>query len=402
MNVVKKYWDYVYMYVLLLIPSLCMCAGILWTVLKLLGSYEDVAWYKIMLFDSTHFVYLGTALYFIYKNKKDSSFIRDHLAWVKGFILILLFVQYNFILYLFASVHVWECTFIFLSCIAFLFDRKLMALNIVLYALSLLTAHILRTEDFLVLDSPDLGEVIFYRILMYVLTSLCIMVIVYFVERFLMQSWENKAENARLLDKQLKYYKDMELMDLEIRRFRHDIQNHFICMETLLQNGKIEELHDYFKDLQQSFYIQKKMCYSGNDIVDAILHYELSRSCDERVKISIYGNLPEIKTVLPIDVCTLFSNMLSNAIASANQSVEVREAQITVKFSSGGKYFSICLANTVNDIEETRIMDNKRNDNDRNHGHGVGKIKGVLEKYDGRFEQKLEQNTMIITVYLPI
>lgn len=400
MKVIKKYWDYVYIYVLLLVPLLCVCAGILWTVLKLIGSYDEVEWYQIILFDSTHSIYLATALYLIYKNKKNSSFIREHLAWVKGFIVVLLFVQYNFILCLFASNHVWECTFIFISCIAFLFDSKLMLLNIVMYFIALLLAHILRPGEFLPLNSADLGEVIFYRILIYVLTSLCIMVIVYFVERFLMQSWENKAENARLLDKQLKYYKDMELMDMEIRKFRHDIQNHFICMDFMLKSDKMEELKEYFQDLQQSFSFQNKMCYSGNDIVDSILNYELPHNCDEQVKVTIYGNLPDIKTVSAIDMCTLFSNLLSNAIASANQCVGMSESILTIRFASGDRYFSIEIANSVNSLEENVMKKGKKKD--RNHGHGVNKIMSVLEKYDGRFEQEIKQNLMTITVYLPI
>ena len=144
--------------------------------------------------------------------------------------------------------------------------------------------------------------------------------------------------------------------------------------------------------------MQRKMCYSGNDIVDAILHYELSRSCDARVTVNIYGNLPNISTVSKIDMCTLFSNMLSNAIASANQCVGTMNGKITIKFSSGGKYFSICIINSVKDTGNVIVKNRK----DRNHGHGVGKIKGVLDKYDGRVEQSLEQGALTIAVYLPI
>lgn len=106
MNVIKKYWDSVYVYVLLLVPGLCMCAGLFWTVCKLLGLYKDLQWAKIIAFDCSQLLYFSVAFYFIFQNKKDSSYIPGHLVYVKGYIVSALFIQYNFILHLFASVHV--------------------------------------------------------------------------------------------------------------------------------------------------------------------------------------------------------------------------------------------------------------------------------------------------------
>lgn len=398
MNVIKKYWDSVYIYVLLLIPGLCMCAGTFWTICKINGLYSNLDWIQIIIFDCSQLIYLAIGLFFIYRNKKDSSYIPEHLPYVKGFIVFSLFVQYNFIMYLFPSGFVWECTVIFFISLAFLFDSKLMLLNIVLYFFSLLTAHILKPEEFLPLDTPDVMEIIAWRIMIYFLISLCILFVVYFVERFLIQVRESDEENIHLIEKQLKYYKDMELLDTEIRKFRHDIDNHFICMEAMLHYGKTEELVEYFRGLQGEFSVQKKIYLSGNDIVDAILNHDLSSDCDKNVKMTIYGNLPEIKSVSAIDLCTLFSNMLSNAIAAANQCVGVTDAEISIHFSAGNRYFSISMTNST--ISGNVAEQNKRKD--RNHGYGMNKIKSVLEKYGGSFEYKADEHITNITIYLPI
>ena len=377
MNIIKKYWDSVYLYVLLLVPGFCMCAGIYWTICKALGLYEELGWWQIGLFDGSQLVYLAIAIYFIYQNKKDSSYIPEHLVCIKGYVIFILFVQYNVILYLFASDYVWECTFLFFAIIVFLFDTKLMFLNIMSYFFSLLIAHILRPDAFLPLKHEKVVEIMAWRLMIFVLTALCILIIVYFGERFLMQARENREENMQLMEKQLKYYKDMELLDKEIRKFRHDIKNHFICMETLFNNERIEELREYFKDLQQSYSAKEKIFFSGNDIVDAILHYDLRRDCKEVVEVTVYGKLPELKTVSAMDLCTLFSNLLSNAIASANQCTELPKPQINVRFSGGNTYFCIEISNSV--LTQGRIKREKNRD--RNHGHGIHKMKDVLEKY---------------------
>ncbi|MBO5524348.1 MAG: hypothetical protein J5986_11845, partial [Roseburia sp.] len=81
MNVIKKYWDSVYVYVLLLVPGFCMCAGLFWTVCKWLGLYPDLQWVEIIAFDLRQVIYLTIALYFIRRNKKDSSYISGHLSY---------------------------------------------------------------------------------------------------------------------------------------------------------------------------------------------------------------------------------------------------------------------------------------------------------------------------------
>lgn len=398
MNVIKKYWDSVYIYVLLSVPGFCMGAGIFWTVFKALGEYQNLPWNRIIMFDCSQLIYLAVALYFIYKNKKDSSYIPEHLMYIKGFTVFALFVQYSFILYLFPSTHVWSCTFLFFAIIVFLFDSKLMLLNILSYAVSLLVAHLVRPADFLPLEDPDLREIIMFRLTIFVLTAFCILLIVYFVERFLMQAQESDEENVYLIEKQLEYYKDMELMDTEIRKFRHDITNHFICMESLLNNGNTEGLQKYFGDLQESFSFQSKMYFSGNEIIDAILHHDLRHYCKEEVQVTVYGSLPQVDKVSAMDLCTLFSNLLSNAIASTNQCVGVLEPQIDIHFSGGKKYFSIVIANSL--LPESSVKKKKKKD--RNHGFGTHKIKNVVEKYNGSIEQSVENEMMTIIIYLPI
>ena len=398
MNAIKKYWNSVYLYVLLLVPGFCMCAGIFWTTCKALGFYPNLAWIKILCFDFSQMLYLATALFFIFKNRQDKTFIPRHLISVKGFIVIALFIQYNFILYLFPSTHVWGCTFLFFAIIVFLFDSKLMLINSLSYGVSLVTAHLLHPEDFLPLEKNNLAEVIAFRTVIFVLTAFCITIIVYFVEKFLLQAKESDEENLHLMQKQLEYYKDMDLMDTELRKFRHDIRNHFTCIQALFLNGKVDEAQSYFESLQHSYSFEKKMVFSGNDIIDAILHHELPHHCREEVKVTVFGCLPILTTVSSIDLCTLFSNLLSNAITSANECADRMNAHIIIQFSGGEKYFSIRISNSLLSSDSVT----KRRTDDRNHGHGMHKIKEVLEKYDGKMSRHMEPHTLTTTIFLPI
>lgn len=403
MNIIKKYWDSVYIYVLLIIPFYCTCAGVFETICKAAGLYSDLSWFKIAAFDISHLMYLGIAIYFIYQNHKNSSYITEHLFYVKGFIIVSLFIQYNSLLNLFPSKHIWACTFAFFAAIIFLFDSKIMLVTILTYFVSLVTVHITKADKYLPLDSRNLMEVIAFRLVIFWIIATCMLFIVYFVEKFLMQAQENREENIHLLEKQLQYYKNIELLDIELRKFRHDIRNHFICMESLFNSGKEAELQDYFENLQQNFSFHETTYFSGNDIVDAILNYDIPHDCKPEVEVTVYGKLPELQTVSATDLCTLFSNLLSNSISSANRCIDITHPQITIQFQTGKKYFTIAISNSVTEEKDIQyVTGKKKKTKNKNHGFGLNKIREVLEKYDGRFEQSIEYKLLTVTVYLPI
>lgn len=401
MDVIKKYWNSVYIYVLLLIPGFCMCAGIFWTICKIAGLYQEISWNNIIVFDLSQSIYLGIALYLIYHNYKDNTYISSHLMQLKIYIFIILFIQYNLILNFFPSTHVWECTFLFFAAFVFFFDYKLMLITISTYFVSLVAAHLHYPNKLLPLGEAAFVEVIAYRLVLFVLTSICILAIVYFVERFLIQEKEEREDNLHLLEKQLEHYKSTELLDMELRKFRHDIRNHFTCMEALLKEGNKERLQNYFESLQNDFSVQDKLYLSGNDIVDAILNYDLPHFCKETVAVTVYGNLPKLQTVSDLDLCTLFSNLLSNAIHAANQYSTKKTAQLIVHFQTGKQFLCIAISNSINwDYESILSQTKKRHD--KNHGFGVQKIKQILDKYQGTIEENKNGELITINVYLPL
>ncbi len=99
MDVIKKYWNIVYQYILLLTPCACMCAGLIYTFGKFAGWHPDTSWFWVVLFDSSQLVYLFISLYFIYHKKKVSYYSEKDIFRIKTFITISLFIQYNFIIH---------------------------------------------------------------------------------------------------------------------------------------------------------------------------------------------------------------------------------------------------------------------------------------------------------------
>lgn len=399
MNEIKKYWNNVYHYILLLTTCACMFAGIYYTVRKIHGFYSYVQWKWVYLFDLTEIIYIFIAIAFIKHKKRVSFYSEKDIFLIKVFITVSLFIQYNFIIHLFPTSDTWSCTFIFMGFVAFLFDMRLMLIHVSCYTIFLIIGHILYWEKLVSELTLDLLD---FRIVVYILVSLSVIMITFFVERFMLQEHEQEVENMFLMEKQLAYYQSCDMMDKELRKFRHDINGHFIGMSYLMENGNYEELKKYFNELKVSFSFQEKMYFSGNIIIDSILNHDLYNLCEQYVAKNVSGSLTDINTVTAIDVCTVFSNMLSNAINAVNECEPRDNPELSVSFDYGMQFFSITVINTVATSFVKKQVKKTEYKNERNHGYGINKIKCICEKYDGIFEQKIQDGKMVTTVYLPV
>lgn len=399
MKIKEMYWDTVYYWLLIFAPCACICAGIFITIFHTQGLFSNNSWTYVYLFDGSQLLYLILSIYFIHKKRQNNKNPSLLFVQIKWYITISLFIQYNFLMHIFITDYVWACTFLFLILIVFLFDAKMLLLNIIAYTFSFILAHLLHEEQHLSSNLKHYTDILCFRIVVLVLYSIFLIAITYFMEKFIHRTQMEEDENQFLMEKQLEHYQNLDIMDKELRKFRHDIQNHFLCLQNLIENDKQSELQQYFQDLMDTYSENDNLYFSGNLIVDAILNYNLTHLCKHNIEPIVYGTLPQIDAISSMDLCTTFSNMLSNAIKGANASAE-KPARLIIHFQHGDKYFSITIHNSI-----AATVDNKhstRQKKDRNHGHGIHKIEEVTEKYHGIFEQNQNDGLFTMQIYLPI
>lgn len=392
MNNIRHYWDTVYIWHLVFAPLACLSAGIYYTCARYFGYYSDVPWWLVCTFLGSQLLYLIIAGVLIYIRRKNRMEKEQYIGIVKWYITIMLLIQYVFVMFPFAAVHTWGCTFLFLIFILFLFDFKFMTGNILGYALIILAAHILYGDKHLA--GNEMYEVLLFRVAIFIDYGVAAIFISYYQEQFFKRIQMEQEKEDLQKSQQLAYYQNLDLMDKELRRFRHDIKNHFLCLEELFLKDQLPELKEYFANLVETYSETEQVYFSGNVIVDAILNYDMAHMLGSNVRPVVYGRLPDISTVSSMDLCTVFSNMLSNAIKGSNRIG--RENELVIQFQGGDRYFSILVTNELGEGGEDKKAD------DRNHGYGIQNIQEAADKYQGIFEQKEENGRFAMQVYLPI
>lgn len=199
-----------------------------------------------------------------------------------------------------------------------------------------------------------------------------------------------------------KYYREQEESNNEIRKLRHDFNNHILCMSSLAKNNNLDDLNIYLANINNYLADYGIYVKSGNDIVDAVLNNKMLLARKNNIDIKISAYVPEKINISHMDLCAILSNLLDNAIESCLKIDKNSSCRIDTKINQyKGKYLSITVLNTTinNPIKKSFNFKTTKNDS-KSHGFGMKIIKTVVDKYDGCINYECKDNTFKVKILL--
>jgi len=195
LSALDEYLNKVYILTLLLITGACQCAGILYTFEKFMGWLPSVNWAALIIFDISCLFYLAFGIFLI-KTGFSNGLLKDSkLKTGKIFLVILMLIQFNFILYMIPAKDFWGFAFFFVVLTAFLLDYKMVAVTSLEIAASLIVSWIVRADVLLPLKDSMFIANLLNRIVCVSLSLPTIILLTYFISRFLVNA--KKDEMAR-------------------------------------------------------------------------------------------------------------------------------------------------------------------------------------------------------------
>ena len=195
---------------------------------------------------------------------------------------------------------------------------------------------------------------------------------------------------------QEKYYKELLKREEDTRKYRHDMQNHLMCLTRYIERREIDSGIEYIKGLQDTLVSIQKRCYiSGNDLLDMFLNHYLLPLRD--VKINIWGTYSGELLINDIDFCIIFSNLVQNA-AEAMEKQEGGEKYIRVIIRQRIEHCEFDIQNSIGseniNMEETDKSDKK------NHGIGLKNVSEAVKRNNGYFEAGVKNGEFSVVVIL--
>ncbi|WP_373600458.1 GHKL domain-containing protein [Paraclostridium bifermentans] len=231
----------------------------------------------------------------------------------------------------------------------------------------------------------------------------CIVIILLFrrvIKENKLKAQEELMQNK--LDMQYSHYISIQESHMKVRQLYHDINNHIYCIDNLKNNSK--EVNEYVNNLKDEIKEFKSIHNTGNMILDIIIN-EKSELCTKKgIKFTCDINFSKIDFMKPIDLCSIFTNILDNAIEACDKiNDEYINKYIRIKGTIAKSFFIIkCENSKVNDIEirKNRFLTDKKDK--FTHGIGIKSIKSSLEKYNGELLFEDDKNKFVLNIYIPL
>lgn len=194
MTALDVYISRAYKITLLSITLACLFAGGYYTINRLQGFYSSVSIIIFLLFDLTDFIYLGIAIYFVKTGYQEGVVKPLKLKYSKIFLIIIMLIQFNFILYMAPSREFWAFIFLFTMVTGLLLDTRMLLATIVEINGSWVIACLVHGEGLLPVKDEVFVQNMMERIACLVLTMIFIYLNVYMVSRFLITAKKEELE----------------------------------------------------------------------------------------------------------------------------------------------------------------------------------------------------------------
>lgn len=207
---------------------------------------------------------------------------------------------------------------------------------------------------------------------------------------------EEMALKEKFLNQQKLYYTLLLNKEEKTKRFRHDIRGHINSIRTLAVDRDFDGLNEYLDDLDGRLKDLHLQVYTGNSVVNAIVADMQSQY--NNVSIEWNGKLSDDIQMRTIDLCIIFSNLLSNAFKAVNETLSPK-VKVDIKVLESNVYVSI--RNEIKDevlIEKKKFVKKIHNEG---HGYGLKNIVDCVESYSGIFEIHTEKKEFIAEIMIP-
>lgn len=214
---------------------------------------------------------------------------------------------------------------------------------------------------------------------------------------------QRREEELRLANQRIQsQYEQFECQrqsDEALRTLRHDMTNHLNTLSGLLsQEGAAQT---YVAQLLEQTGTALEELDTGNPTLNVVLKQKTAMAAEQGIILLAYVNMKQGGFISPMDICTLFSNCIDNAVEAIGRD-RPEDRTVTVR---GG-----VIANCIVVKFENRYRDLPRffdglpvtSKTEGEHGLGLRSVRRVLERYGGVMDIAAEEGLFTLTWMIPL
>ena len=225
-------------------------------------------------------------------------------------------------------------------------------------------------------------------------TELAICFIYLSIAYVLIQLVSANMENAEryrhelLLSQQEEQYRiKLEVIDAVNRRY-HDLKNFVFGMDLADKQLLIDEMKPF-----------ETIIETGNRVLNMIISDKIRECQKYDIRMTPFVNGKSVSFISDLDICSLFGNILDNAIEAAKHT---SNPEIYLKVDISDTFLIIIEQNPF--LHEPVIRNGKMISSKQEEGHGYGmyNIERVLKHYDGTMSCSIHNRIFELSILIPV
>lgn len=211
------------------------------------------------------------------------------------------------------------------------------------------------------------------------------------------------SKTAELQKQNCIYEKQIELckmhiqeraqMDVELREIQHNMKGHLICIKEYLDKKDEVALSTYLSGININFKDTRKICDTGNVVIDAIINTKYRECLKRNINFEIEIKIPCNNSFNNADLSVILENALENAV-DATLKLPNKQRYIKVNISFHHYNLLIEIKNSF-DGNIKKSLDGRYltiKTDFKNHGIGLKSIERAASKYQGLVDPQILQN----------
>ncbi len=200
------------------------------------------------------------------------------------------------------------------------------------------------------------------------------------------------------LEEQVKQYEYLNEREKETKKFRHDIRGHLYFLNKLKQEGRDKEFEEYFQDIIGKVDNLGSIINVGNDIVNAVLNKAHAEAESKKIKMQVTGHFPSQCNISAYNLCTIFFNLLNNAIEAADKTTK-REVWVVCQYTSKEIIVEIGNYYCNDKYLDKNILQTTKNEK-QYHGWGIKNVEDSVADCKGLMDIEIVDEKFIVSITL--
>lgn len=208
--------------------------------------------------------------------------------------------------------------------------------------------------------------------------------IMYFVVQQMSKDNQTKLEYELMKEKE-KYSKEskeiIKRSNEELREFKHDLKNYLLPLQEAMETMPQSEMAKVWEKINQKIEDVQTLIQTGNSYVDSMINTKITLARSEKVDVKC-TILSKMEGIDDLEFCSVFGNLMDNAIEAERKVTEKKEIIIFVEEKMG--YLRLEIQNKIEKsvLNENSSLNTTKKDTS-SHGIGHKSIKRTMQKVGG-------------------